>query len=78
MSITPDSVNPRSRALQWTWWLALLLVPLAIELVWGDYLADAAYLTFRHARNLALGAAWLMVYCQAINFCFNHLSMRWC
>ncbi|MBN1888625.1 MAG: hypothetical protein JW850_11565 [Thermoflexales bacterium] len=55
MSITPNSVNPPSRASQWIWWLALLLIPLAIGLAWGDYLADAVYLTFRHARNLALG-----------------------
>jgi hypothetical protein len=36
-------------------WLALLAVPLAIGLVWGVYLDDSAYVTFRHARNLAAG-----------------------
>ena len=34
-------------------WLVLLIVPLAIGLAWGTFLDDSAYVTFRHARNLA-------------------------
>ena len=36
-------------------WVALLIAPLAIGLVWGAYLDDSAYVTFRYARNLAAG-----------------------
>jgi hypothetical protein len=36
-------------------WLVLLIVPLAIGLAWGTFLDDSAYVTFRHARNLAAG-----------------------
>ena len=38
-----------------TLWLALLIAPLAIGLAWGTYFDDSAYITFRYARNLALG-----------------------
>jgi hypothetical protein len=36
-------------------WVALLIAPLAIGLVWGAYLDDSAYVPFRYARNLATG-----------------------
>ena len=38
--------------------LALLATPLAIALVWGTYLDDDTYVTFRHARALAAGGGF--------------------
>jgi len=38
-------------------WTALLVIPLAIGLAWGDYFDGDVYITFRHARNLATGRA---------------------
>jgi hypothetical protein len=46
--------NVRSR-LEAALWLALLIAPLVIGLVWGAYFDDRAYVTFRHARDLAAG-----------------------
>lgn len=37
------------------WWLCLLLLPLAIGLFWGGYLAAETYLTLRYAQALAAG-----------------------
>lgn len=36
-------------------WIALLIVPLAIGLTWGNHLDNSAYVTFHYARNLAAG-----------------------
>jgi hypothetical protein len=36
-------------------WIILLAVPLTIGLMWGTFFDDSAYVTFRFARNLALG-----------------------
>jgi hypothetical protein len=59
-----DAVKPSSLPSRWSQasryataalWLALLITPLAIALAWGAYFDDDAYITFRYARNLALG-----------------------
>ncbi len=48
------------RDLTSSWWrlalgIVLLLLPLVLALVWGPYLDDSAYVTFRYARDLARG-----------------------
>jgi hypothetical protein len=59
-----DAVKPSSLPSWWprtsryaraALWLALSITPLAIALAWGAYFDDTAYVTFRYARNLALG-----------------------
>lgn len=49
-------LRPEIRAhLEAALWFALLIAPLVIGLVWGAYFDDRAYVTFRHARDLAAG-----------------------
>lgn len=45
-------IRPYAKA---TLWLTLSIVPLVTALVWGAYLSDEAYVTFRYTRNLVLG-----------------------
>jgi len=40
------------------WWLCLLLLPMAIGLLWGSYLADETYLNLRYAHALATGTGF--------------------
>lgn len=36
-------------------WVVLVLAPVVIALAWGPYFDDTVYVTFRHARSLAVG-----------------------
>ncbi|NIV36860.1 MAG: hypothetical protein GWN58_47735, partial [Anaerolineae bacterium] len=49
-------MRPEGRSrLEAALWLALLIAPVVIGLAWGAYFDDRAYVTFRHARDLAAG-----------------------
>ncbi len=47
------------RIIQITYLSLLLLVPLVIGIVWGDYFTDDVFITFRYAQNLAAGRGLL-------------------